>query len=709
MKSKTSKFVLPRVSLGCIHEHTTYLKTKMLSFTTDRDLYTGAAHSGVQALITVVGPEHEGAAPSPPLQCVAILDTSGSMEGGKLTEVKTTMRYLLGLLGPSDSLCIVSFNEKAETLLPLSMCANANFATQAEEVVGRLTAGGGTSIAAGLEAGLATFEGAPAVQAGAMQPVKAILLLTDGQDGREKESYKPLLQRARELGAGLFSFGFGKDHDAKVMSHLAESGGGIFAYIDKEESCGDAFAAAMGSLKHTFTKNLTVDIEVAGERGEGAAQPPADAAGGGAAQQPPAADAVGGAVELLGVHTSYPSGLRARSARVSFGALSAGERRTFRLTLALPPLPPEAAQAAIARGAPSAAHYILQARASYTDLATGAPAALPAAACVVARAVDAGGEGRALAAPLNVEVEACRARDEATKAMAAALKLAEDHQHEKAAAHLKACVESLQGSAAREHPLVAGLVGDLAELARVCSRRDDYEHGGRAAMSSTVGSHTLQKFTGVASPHSGSSRAYCSPSQTVYLGGSPSLRRERGGGGGGGGSGSSNPTSVATHAGRSVSPPSHDPLASPGPVFAGGSSSSSSSKLPPSHPRRASAQGTAPAASPAKAATGAVFAPALAQEPEKQRSWVQGLWSAVFHHSGAAATPAPAAAAALPPSLPAPATQGRGGGGALPEDHDPSSVRSVKLTPLPLSPGPAFTPAGEALAAFKPESHESTD
>merc|ERR1712106_500959 len=77
----------------------------------------------------------------------------------------------------------------------------------------RLAAGGGTSIASGLDMALSVME-----QRRQRNKVSAILLLTDGQDGSTRRQLPALLQRAAAADVAIYAFGFGRDHDATLLS-----------------------------------------------------------------------------------------------------------------------------------------------------------------------------------------------------------------------------------------------------------------------------------------------------------------------------------------------------------------------------------------------------------------------------------------------------------------------------------------------------------
>ncbi len=465
----------------------------------------------------------------------------------------------------------MAFNHQATTVLPMTCAGKAGFRALVAKRVAALQATGGTSIAAGLSAALDTL-GAVANPCSS----KAVALLTDGQDRgavapfawgaaapqsvlgaqpppqqqqrRQQQlsraapapparqhraralassqaapaplpappapappapapyaAFAPLLKRAGDLTAALHTFGFGADHDATLMRHLAEAGRGIFSYISSVEDVAPAFASCLATLKSALTHDLTVELAL-----------------------PPGAPA-GGAALLHEAHTAYPTSAPPGALlRVSFGTIAAGERRSVRVTLALPAAPPQPAQP------------VLAARARYTALAGGGAVAVPGALAAVARAGGRGAPARLAAAALNLEVDAARARDEATGALASALAAAEAGQHAAAAATLAAALSALAACPAREHALVQGLRADLAAMAGTVKDRASYAAGGGGAhMGQAISGHRRQQFAGGAARMASAQLCYRVRQQAVAVRSAQAARGGGSGGGGGGGGASS--------------------------------------------------------------------------------------------------------------------------------------------------------------------------
>ena len=126
-------------------------------------------------------------------------------------------------------------------------------------IVNNIHASGGTHIGQGLEMALHFFQSRQTTN-----PLGAMLLLTDGQDN-QKHDYSDIMGSLPD-GVVCHTFGYGQDHDASLLSQLAEQGhGGTFTYIDETNAIGPAFATALGSLFTCVAKQVRVNVQFDGE------------------------------------------------------------------------------------------------------------------------------------------------------------------------------------------------------------------------------------------------------------------------------------------------------------------------------------------------------------------------------------------------------------------------------------------------------------
>jgi hypothetical protein len=122
-------------------------------------------------------------------------------------------------------------------------------------VTSHIQASGGTYIGSGLEMAIQLLRNRQRTN-----PLAAMLLLTDGQDNQHHD-YSTLMENLPE-GVVCHTFGYGSDHNAALLSQLAEQGhGGTFTYIDEVDSIGHAFATALGGLFTCIAKQVRVKLE----------------------------------------------------------------------------------------------------------------------------------------------------------------------------------------------------------------------------------------------------------------------------------------------------------------------------------------------------------------------------------------------------------------------------------------------------------------
>eukprot|EP00434_Breviolum_minutum_P006473 symbB.v1.2.005716.t1/scaffold336.1/size226184/1 len=206
-----------------------------------------------------------------PMDLVCVLDVSGSMGSrNKIDDLKAAVRFIISESLPSDRLSLVTFQSSAARELRLRRMDREG---QDEATVAtlRMTAGGGTRIAHGLDLGLQVLEQRPSAEIlpkvgcwarGWRQRNKvcAILLLTDGQDSSCKGHLPQLLQRASKVGCGIYPFGFGADHDSVLLRELSERAKTPFTYVEDTSGVKEAFAGVVGGLSSIVAQRVHVTL-----------------------------------------------------------------------------------------------------------------------------------------------------------------------------------------------------------------------------------------------------------------------------------------------------------------------------------------------------------------------------------------------------------------------------------------------------------------
>lgn len=86
-----------------------------------------------------------------------------------------------------------------------------------------------------------------------------MFVLTDGQDdnnGADKRIAAALKLFDIKDSFVINTFGYGGDHDAKVMDSIASLKGGSFTFIENIEKASEHFILSMSGLLSVFAKNV---------------------------------------------------------------------------------------------------------------------------------------------------------------------------------------------------------------------------------------------------------------------------------------------------------------------------------------------------------------------------------------------------------------------------------------------------------------------
>ena len=127
--------------------------------------------------------------------------------------------------------------------------------------------GGHTNLSDGLRLGLEEISASDT-------SASAVMLFTDGHANRGATGADELVQLVdvvvsssvgtKSRSRAVFTFGFGTDHDARVLSALAQAGRGRYYYIDTLSTIGPAFADCLGGLMAIGAQDARLTLELEG-------------------------------------------------------------------------------------------------------------------------------------------------------------------------------------------------------------------------------------------------------------------------------------------------------------------------------------------------------------------------------------------------------------------------------------------------------------
>jgi uncharacterized protein YegL len=401
------------------------------------------------------------------MDIICVLDVSGSMQGEKISQVQDATRFIVEQADPKDRLSLVAFNSNATRVLRLRKMNNegkndANVSTL------RLAAGGGTSIAAGLDMALSVME-----RRRQRNKVSAILLLTDGQDGSTRNRLPELLRRAAQANCTVYAFGFGQNHDAALLSDLAEQAQTPFTFVEDTDKVREAFAGAVGGLSSIIAQSVELTLKCH--------------------------------VPLKAIHTPFPLQKTEHEATVTIPDMFALERRDILVELSVP---------ANSAGA-SETTTLLEASARYVDL-RGNRSVQTAPVVMEAHRVE---EPQPEAEP-DEEVSAQRERVEVTHALEIATQASDLGQFDEALRVIDACDERLK-AAKKKSPMSVPLGQELEDARNRMRSSACWEQGGRAEIRDATQMHRMQRCTNVMQAEGKSMKSskamYCSLNQFISI------------------------------------------------------------------------------------------------------------------------------------------------------------------------------------------------
>ncbi|HOG47885.1 MAG TPA: vWA domain-containing protein, partial [Anaerolineae bacterium] len=154
-----------------------------------------------------------------------VVDTSGSMEGTKLSDAKVALQTFLDQIkGNEERMGLISFSSRVREEVPLGqLTTNRDKLTAA---IGGLEAGGNTAL---LDAVNLAYRRLQALND--RERINAIVVMTDGQENNSSIGLSDLV-RSIQLGnrqgppVVVFCIAYGKDADMRTMERIAGAADG---------------------------------------------------------------------------------------------------------------------------------------------------------------------------------------------------------------------------------------------------------------------------------------------------------------------------------------------------------------------------------------------------------------------------------------------------------------------------------------------------
>jgi len=206
--------------------------------------------------LVLISPKSEiNASERAPRDVAFVVDTSGSMKGEKIEQVKKALASCLGQLDPKDRFAIVQFSTAAEGFADGWTAAGDENRKKAREWVAKFEASGGTNIEEALQRvfALAADEARS----------ETILFLTDGRPtvgATDIQALLKLVKDANKRSLRIFTFGVGDDVNTHLLDRMANETGGLPEYVRPSEAIDSKVTRLFTKMSYPVLTDLAIEI-----------------------------------------------------------------------------------------------------------------------------------------------------------------------------------------------------------------------------------------------------------------------------------------------------------------------------------------------------------------------------------------------------------------------------------------------------------------
>lgn len=184
-------------------------------------------------------------------EVVLVLDTSGSMEGPSISQLRVFAGEVLGALHPQDTFRIVAFSDRPRAFQGRALPATPENIAAGQAFVRGLQAGGGTEMLPALKMALG------AGQAESSQ-VRYLVLVTDALVGND-QSILGYLKRPEFAGVRAFPVAMGAAPNHYLISRAAEVARGFASQVTNQDNAAEMARRLNEKIGAPYMTDLRID------------------------------------------------------------------------------------------------------------------------------------------------------------------------------------------------------------------------------------------------------------------------------------------------------------------------------------------------------------------------------------------------------------------------------------------------------------------
>ena len=195
-----------------------------------------------------------------PLNLIAVVDKSGSMDGEPLALVRASLRQIVSQMRPGDRFGIVLYGDTAAVFLPpTDYAGNRETLMQA---IDNIKSAGSTDMESGLRVGYdAAFADAPHFRG-----KTRLMLFTDEQPNvgaTDANSFMGMAAEASRRGIGLTTIGVGEQFDDTLANRISSVRGGNLYFISNEADVKATFEKQLDTMVSELAHDLKMTLKPA--------------------------------------------------------------------------------------------------------------------------------------------------------------------------------------------------------------------------------------------------------------------------------------------------------------------------------------------------------------------------------------------------------------------------------------------------------------
>jgi hypothetical protein len=189
---------------------------------------------------------------------VVVVDISASMLiDEKLAFVQSSIHHLLDLLNENHRFALVVFNHEVSVVSNLVNCTDEN-KEYIKDVLKKIQASGSTNISDALVTGLELLTGRDELS---KNRISTLMLITDGLSNAGFSNDDSLNKLVLPAGCIFNTFGFGEDHDSKLLHSIALKTQGVYYYVPSKDYIHKIFGECVHAVLSSRARLVKINIK----------------------------------------------------------------------------------------------------------------------------------------------------------------------------------------------------------------------------------------------------------------------------------------------------------------------------------------------------------------------------------------------------------------------------------------------------------------